>query len=259
MTELIKPNSLFDSEMLNASIESIMKQKKKRGDGTSPKKREKNIQKLAIAFVENRSEKNFNLLCERINWGLRGYIFKIVKDDGATTDVMSRTLENIYFKIDQFDPSRGNFSTWMYKIARNNALKYNKDSTKFLTVGVDYEDLYDATVATEVDTADMGDRSIDENICDIVYTNGSWQTFDKEQVLKEFYDASVSSIEDLPDNLRIVMRDRLVGKKKIEDIAYDNKIPITSVKNWLRKGKTELQGIIRDKYPRLYEMYREIA
>ena len=48
-------------------------------------KKERNIQKLAIQFINDPSEKNFGLLCERINWGLRSYIFKIVNDDEATT------------------------------------------------------------------------------------------------------------------------------------------------------------------------------
>ena len=64
---------------------------------TKPKKKkEKNIQKLAINFIENPTDKNFKDLVERITWGLRSHIFKIVNDDEATTEVLSKTLENIY-------------------------------------------------------------------------------------------------------------------------------------------------------------------
>ena len=48
-------------------------------------------------------------------------------------------------------------------------------------------------------------------------------------------------------------------EKKIDDIAIDNSIPVSSVKNWLRKGKVELQNIIKNKYPDLYDMYMEFG
>ena len=112
-------------------------------------KKERNIQKLAIQFINDPSEKNFGLLCERINWGLRSYIFKIVNDDEATTEVVTKTFENIYFKKDQFNPQIAQFSTWMYRIARNNALKYLQEKKAHSArVGVDFEDLYDSTIAT---------------------------------------------------------------------------------------------------------------
>jgi DNA-directed RNA polymerase specialized sigma24 family protein len=55
------------------------------------------------------------------------------------------------------------------------------------------------------------------------------------------------------------MHDRLINQKKIDDIALDNNIPVSSVKNWLRKGKTELQSIIKNNYPTLYDMYMEVG
>ena len=80
---------LFD---INITAQALSKKETKK-----PKK-EKNIQKLAMQFIEDPTEKNFELLFERINWGLRSYIFKIVNDDEATTEVVSKTLEAIYFK-----------------------------------------------------------------------------------------------------------------------------------------------------------------
>ena len=55
-------------------------------------KKEKSIQKLAVQFINDPTDKNFGLLCERINWGLRSYIFKIVNDDEATTEVITKTV-----------------------------------------------------------------------------------------------------------------------------------------------------------------------
>ena len=147
MTKNTSPKKINAKKIFDVSIaaKNIAKAPKK-------EKKERNIQKLAVQFINDPSEKNFGLLCERINWGLRSYIFKIVNDDEATTEVITKTFENIYFKKDQFNPKIAQFSTWMYRIARNNALKYVQEKKSHASrVGVDFEDLYDSTIATEAD------------------------------------------------------------------------------------------------------------
>lgn len=223
-------------------------------------KKERNIQKLAKEFIKDPTEANFKNLCERINWGLRSYIFKIVNDDNATSEVLSKTLEAIYFKRDQFNPDIAQFSTWMYRIAFNNALKYKQQKNgKLQVVNVDFEDLYDSTIAKETDDDIDIDSYTTVEESEIVFENGKYIKYDREKVITDFYDASVRCIQDLPDNLRVVMYDRLVNQKKIDDIAYDNGIPVSSVKNWLRKGKTELQEIIKNNYSDLYTMYMDLV
>jgi RNA polymerase sigma factor (sigma-70 family) len=221
---------------------------------------EKNIQTLAIAFIESPSEITFRNLASRINWGLRKYIFNIVNDDSAVDEIMSKTLENIYFKRDQFNSEKGNFSTWMYRIAYNNSLKYLQEKAKQVKLhfSEDFEDIYDselckddmsdAYVCSDLHTSDTGE------IVDIVFGE-KVEVYMKERVLNEIYDASVKCIDYLPENLRMVMHERLINNKKIEEIAADNNVPITSVKNWLRKGKTVLSETIREHYAALYEMY----
>lgn len=226
-------------------------------------KKEKNIQKLAIAFINDPSEMNFRELCNRINWGLRSHIFKIVNDDEITTEILSKTLENIYFKREQFNPEIAQFSTWMYKIALNNSLKYMQDKHSHSNkINVDFEDLYDSAVCSDNDDTQsesgIDTYSASDSNVDIVFTGNAYVSYDKEKIIADFYDASVKCIDYLPDNLRVVMRDRLIAQKKINNIAYDNNIPVTSVKNWLRKGRTELQTIIKDKYADLYNMYMEM-
>lgn len=236
---------------------SILQKKNMRRKSKGPKK-EKNIQKLAIQFITDPSETNFGLLCERINWGLRSYIFKIVKDNEATTEVITKTFENIYYKRDQFNPEIAQFSTWMYRIARNNALKYIQERKIHASrLSIDFEDLYDSTIGADANQQTQTDSYSVSGDINVVYSNGEYVTYDKEKILSDLYDASISCIDDLPDNLKVVMKDRLVNEKKIDDIAIDNMIPLSSVKNWLRRGKVELQNIIKNKYPDLYDMYME--
>lgn len=248
-----KANDIFDVEL---TVKNLVKEEKIH-KSVKPRK-EKNIQKLAITFIDNPTEKNFANLVERITWGLRSHIYKIVNDDEVTTEVLSKTLENIYFKRDQFNPNIAKFSTWMYRIAFNNALKWRQAKNAKSCLNIDFEDLYDNTISEKDDKSPIQSFTSEDNSVEYIFKNGKYENYDKERILTEFYDASVKSISKLPDNLRVVMSDRLLNTKKIEDIAYDNNIPLSSVKNWLRKGKSELQNIIKHNYPTLYDMYMEV-
>lgn len=219
----------------------------------------KNIQKLAIMFIETPNESTFKDLVERINWGLRKYIFGIVGDNAAVDEIMSKTLENIYFKRDLFNPELANFSTWMYKIAYNNSLKYLQEKAKITnsTCSEDIGDIYESELYTDDDTGIDNNEAFEDSVdfVDIVFTGVKTEVYTRERVLNEIYDASVKSISYLPENLKMVMHERLINNKKIEDIATDNNVPVSSVKNWLRKGKVVLNETIKERYPALYEMY----
>lgn len=224
---------------------------------------ERNIQKLALTFIKERTEKSFNFLVARIYWGLWSYVYKIIPENTAVEDIISKTLENIYFKCDQFDPKKANFSTWMYKIAYNNTLKYlqEKNKVKNSSYSEDYENIYDSELGKEtvVSDEDADVITITDDLVDIVFTSmgKNVEVYKRERVYTEIYDASVECINFLPNNLQMVMRERFINNKKIEDIAIDNNVPVSSVKNWLRKGKDVLRDTIQERYADLYNMYTD--
>ena len=231
-------------------------------DKKMKKKAEKDINNLAVKFMTNPTERNFELLMRRVNWGLRSFMFKILQNDEAVDDCMSRTMENIYFRRDSFNLSKGKFSTWMYKVAYNNCLKYLNDDFGYNmhnTIPQDFSDLYESWLESE-DTSGQGSSMDTEFIdsFDVIYSDGKYVTYCKEKIMSDIYDASVTCINKLPDNLRIVLKERYINKKKVDDIAYDNKIPVSSVKNWLRKGMLALNEELKESVPELYEMYVEL-
>lgn len=223
------------------------------------KKAEKYINNLAIQFISEPTERNFELLMRRVNWGLRSFMFKILQNDDAVNDCMSRTMENIYFRRDNFNKNKGHFSTWMYKIAYNNCLKYMNDDFGYNTQGAipqDFSELYESYLENEDPCSPSS--SIDTEFMDtfdVLCKDGKYVTYGREKIMNDIYDASVSCINKLPDNLRIVLRERYINKKKVDDIAVDNQIPVSSVKNWLRKGVIALHEELKESVPELYYMY----
>lgn len=230
---------------------------------STEKSKERNIQKLALMFIKERTEKSFNFLVSRIYWGLWSYVYKIIPENIAVEDIISKTLENIYFKCEQFDIKKANFSTWMYKIAYNNTLKYIQERNKVnnFNCGTNYEDIYDSELSKEVINLDNNTDiiTITDDLVDIIFDDKTKnvEVYNKERVCMEIYDASVDCINFLPNNLQMVMRERFINNKKIEDIAIDNNVPVSSVKNWLRKGKDVLRDTIRERYTDLYIMYTD--
>lgn len=219
----------------------------------------KDIQKLAEKFISNKTERNFNALVKRCNWGLRSFIHDMTGNDYDTDNIISMTLEHVWFGIDTFKPEIGKFSTWMYTIAYNDTLRYfnnNGMREKLNIVPVDISEIY----------GDVGDdedeRSFDcgpyDTIPDDMYFDGkNLIPVTRERISSEIYDASVECIGYLPDNLRIVMWERYVEKKTVAQIAKDNNISVFSVQNWLFKGKKCLFDEVKCRYPKLYDIYVE--
>ena len=123
------------------------------------------------------------------------------------------------------------------------------------------EDIYDSELSKEVINLDNNTDiiTITDDLVDIIFDdkNKNVEVYKKERVCMEIYDASVDCINFLPNNLQMVMRERFINNKKIEDIAIDNNVPVSSVKNWLRKGKDVLRDTIRERYTDLYNMYTD--
>ena len=230
----------------------------------SAKKREKDIQKLAENFMNDRSERNFSRLMNRCMWGLRSYVFDLVGDKEATDDIISKTMENIYFKWNTFKGGVAKFSTWMYNIAYINTISYFKFdspySNKIDTVPEDINDYYERSLFDDSSIDSDGDPYgyTDGIDFDMVFTNGTnCVVYTKEKVKSDIYDASVECIERLPDDFRIVMTERYINRKKVEDVANDNNLSLSLVKNRLRRARVMVNDDITTNYSDLCDLYKE--
>jgi DNA-directed RNA polymerase specialized sigma24 family protein len=98
----------------------------------------------------------------------------------------------------------------------------------------------------------------DEEIENMSFNGGEFKTYTKSKVLSDIYDASIECMDYLPDHLRIVMKERYINQKKVDTIAEENKVSSASVKNWIRKGCSELANEVMDKHNELYNIFEEM-
>jgi RNA polymerase sigma-70 factor, ECF subfamily len=184
---------------------------------------------LSENFVKSRSERDYNALYVRVKPGLRNYIANVVKESEATDDILTNTLTKLWTKIDQYDPSY-QITTWLYRIAFNECLgwirqrnsKYSIDTMK--DYGIEISDQYANTSAREL--------LIEAEL----KTEADW--YEEDNDLQNRYELALTSINNLKPMYKEIIEDRLINQMKYEDIAAKYNLPLQTIKNRIRRGKS---------------------
>ena len=184
---------------------------------------------LSENFIKSKSEKDYNALYQRVKPGLRNYISNVVKDVNATEDVLTNTLTKMWTKIDQYNPSY-QITTWLYRIAFNECLgwirqrnsKYSIETMK--EYGIEISDQYAHTSARDL---------LIENE---TKTESDW--YEEDDYLQARYELALANIESLKPMYKEIIEDRLLNNMKYEDIAAKHNLPLQTIKNRIRRGKS---------------------
>jgi len=184
---------------------------------------------LSENFIKSKSERDYNALYARVKPGLRNYIANVVKDTEATDDILTNTLTKMWTKIDQYDPSY-QITTWLYRIAFNECLgwirqrntKYSLEAMK--DYGIEISDQYAHTSAR--------DLLIESEL----KTEADW--LEEDQDLTDRYELALNNIDRLKPMYKGIIEDRLLNHMKYEDIAEKYNLPLQTIKNRIRRGKS---------------------
>ena len=184
---------------------------------------------LSENFIKSKSEKDYNALYQRVKPGLRNYISNVVKDVNATEDVLTNTLTKMWTKIDQYNPSY-QITTWLYRIAFNECLgwirqrnsKYSIETMK--EYGIEISDQYAHTSARDL---------LIENE---TKTESDW--YEEDDYLQARYELALANIESLKPMYKEIIEYRLLNNMKYEDIAAKHNLPLQTIKNRIRRGKS---------------------
>lgn len=197
----------------------------------------KNIQELAEAFLKSSEEKDFKKLYDRIRPGLLNHCKSILVENEIAEDAVSKTFEKIWVKISQYDPERGNFSTWVYNIARNESLLIKKNSQRFTPL------VYES-VEFEGDDSDYVPltSSIAEN-----YQDPDWDFESKQDRVDNLYSDVVEKMKNLPDIYKEILIDRELHKMKYQDIATKHGMKKRAVATRIRRARIK----VREMFPGL--------
>ena len=196
-------------------------------------KKNESIQHLVLDFIQNKDNKNFSALIDRMRPGLYSFAYGYVKDQDLANEVVSQVFVTVWEKIDQYREERGNFSTWAYTIAKNTALGILKNKKQNLP--------FDGFTNGPFGTATC--------------INTDFPSMTGESMMQELYDASVSAIEKLDEPYKTVMIEREINQKHLNDIAETLGWNLSTVKTRLRKARRDVAEVLYKKYPDLVDSY----
>ena len=211
-------------------------------------------------YLENPTHGNFNKVWARYQPGLKKYAYNMLKDNDAAIDAVIQTFANAWEKQNLFDKEKGAYSTWLYKICYNVCLGVLNKRRKDNIYDQDLSECYDSVFTSE--SAQSMVTTPEDNF--IVKDASNVNMYTKEEVIKKMFDVSVYEIENLPEKVKCIVYDKLVGNKenyggmKIKDIAEKYNMNQSNVKNKLYEGKRILLDTIMTKYKDLYHMYLDV-
>ena len=198
----------------------------------SKKTKELSYRQLSENFINSKSEKDYNVLYQRVKPGLRNYIYNVCKDNEATDDILTNTLTKMWTKIDQYDP-KYQITTWLYRIAFNECLgwirqrnrKYSIDAMK--EYGIEISEHYSHTSA--------------HDLLIEIESKTEADFIEEDEALMNSYELALKAIQELKPMYRDIIEDRLLNNMKYEDIASKYGVTLQTVKNRIRRGKILIQ------------------
>lgn len=184
---------------------------------------------LSENFIRTRSERDYNALYVRVKPGLKNYIANVVKDSDATDDILTNVLTKMWTKIDQYDPSY-QITTWLYRIAFNECLGWIRQRNSKYSIETMKE--YGIEISDQFGHTSARDLLIESEF----KTETEW--YDEDDYLQNRYELALSQIDNLKPMYKEIIEDRLLNGMKYEDIAVKHNLPLQTVKNRIRRGKS---------------------
>jgi len=187
---------------------------------------------LTENYIETRSHEDYTKLYNRIKPGLTKYIANVIKDSDIAEDIAVNTLIKLWTKIDQYDPQY-QISTWLYRIAMNEALGYIRQRNKSTSMDRLREDF-----GVEVNSAGAFESTSVQDLIEEAEMKTETDFYDEEEELTERYELALQAIRQLKPLYRDILVDRLINNMKYKDIATKYDIGLQTVKNRIRRGRT---------------------
>ena len=195
------------------------------------------LKELGVQYKVSQTERNFNALYAKISPGLKIYIKRFVKDSDEADDIFSKVISILYNDIHKFDPSKGNISTWLYRIAYVTCMyhwrarkKENKISLSNFNSDEDngLEDRLFAQFSTEnTFMVEEDKKEIDEET-------------------KQEHEKVMLALSRLPKLEKEILLERWMNDSKYEEISDKFNIPLHSVKNKISRGKKKFHAIYNE-------------
>lgn len=200
-----------------------------------------NLRKTVDLWIKSGEDKYFTQIYSKLYKGLYGHIFKYVRNEDTAMDIVSETFMLIINKKHQYDPERGNFTTWAYNIAKNTALAYlnqEKKQEENRTNGSQF--IYDIVGNSASNFHPEEGENQDYTYATEKYDN------DEEQLMILFHQRALQEIMSMTDTYRPFLYDREIRNLSYEEISIKHNIKMNTVKSKIRLGREIVKSKLVD-------------
>ncbi|WP_299335868.1 RNA polymerase sigma factor [uncultured Psychroserpens sp.] len=90
--------------------------------------------KALILKLQSKDETALGLIYDKYSAALYGVIIRMCRDEDAAKNLLQDTFMTIWEKSDKYDPNKGRFYTWAYRIARNKTLNFLRKTDQLIQV-----------------------------------------------------------------------------------------------------------------------------
>lgn len=188
------------------------------------------MQKLAEKIKsKDYTERDRNRLASIMYPKLKYFIWKFFNDEDETAEVLHNTLFKIFKGLDSYNDTF-RFTTWIYTIAKNEALLHKHKLIKNYAIRID-------------------NMTRPLNIEDDSVFN-----FDKEMYIESLYKMTTDELQSLPDGIeKSILVDKEIHLMKGDAIASKYNMNLNTVKTKIRKARKMLKDSVLIKNPQMKE------
>jgi RNA polymerase sigma-70 factor (ECF subfamily) len=187
---------------------------------------------LTENYIATRSHEDYTKLYNRVKPGLTKYIANIIKDSEVAEDIAVNTLIKMWTKIEQYDPQY-QITTWLYRIAMNEALGYIRQRNKSTSMDRLRDDF-----GVDINSNGTLDSTSIHELIEEAEMKTEMDFYNEEEELMDRYEEALQAIRALKPLYRDILVDRLINNMKYKDIANKHNIGLQTVKNRIRRGRT---------------------
>ncbi|MDD5396987.1 MAG: RNA polymerase sigma factor [Candidatus Moranbacteria bacterium] len=175
-----------------------------------------------ITFIHTKNKEAYKELFARYQKKLFTYIYHLVGNREETEDILQNVFSKTYRNIEHFDVSR-KFSSWIYRIAHNEAVNFLKRKSKRYTVS--WEDI--ATSKDKLDSASNEELPEDR--------------IGHKEIVQEID----SAMEKLPPKYQQVLKLRYFQEYSYEEIGKILGKPLNTVGTLINRAKKKLLEVVK--------------
>jgi len=186
------------------------------------RKKRENTDNQLIKIIRRGEHERYGEIIDRYRGKLFAYLYCLVGQKDETEDILQNVFIKAYKNLNRFDQAR-KFSSWIYRIAHNEAVNHIK--RKYLKKFVSWED-----IVTSKDKLEMS--SIEDN------ANEKWI---KKERIKEVHDI----VDQLPVKYKQVLILRYFSGKSYKEMAEIIGKPVNTVGTLINRAKERLHEEIK--------------